>query len=83
MEDNQLKDALSAVEKECLEVVDFRKNEIYSIGEYLTILRHFIHEAENTWMEDKKQLESLNIIRTIGAECVLCLRDNGVIFPGI
>lgn len=54
------------------------------VGEYLTILRILLTEAETRWYResDAQPTKTLDSIRKIGGVAVACMEENGIVNRG-
>ena len=50
----------------------------HTTGDYLTMLRTYLHEAEEAWTRNAGDVPALHSVRKIAAIAVRCMQDNGV-----
>lgn len=49
----------------------------HTVGNYLTMLRHYINQADTQWVLYSGDQFALDVIRKIGAICVRCMEEHG------
>lgn len=49
----------------------------HEVGAYLTMLRTYLHEAEEAWTRSSGDEEALKGIRKIGGIAVACMEEHG------
>ncbi len=49
----------------------------HSVGDYLTMLRSYMHKADEAWTYNAGDTAALDVIRKIGAIAIHCMEDHG------
>ncbi len=48
-----------------------------TVGEYLTMLRHYMNKADAAWTDYAGDEAALDVVRKIAGICVHCMEDHG------
>jgi len=58
-----------------------------TVGDYLTMLQHYLNEAQRQWVMNAGSQEALDVIRKIAGIAVHCMEDHGapprLVRPGV
>jgi len=48
-----------------------------TVGDYLTMLDHYVRAAQDAWVLNAGNLQALDVIRKVAGICVHCIEDHG------
>jgi hypothetical protein len=48
-----------------------------SVGDYLTMFRHYLNKADEAWTDNPGDWQALDVVRKLGGIAVHCMEDHG------